>query len=241
MKAFEHFLQRYKESGMLHHAYLFSGNVDELELYCKKFLEEEAGIPGKRNPDFFYGTYDTFGIDDSRMVRRWHSVRAFREGRRACLIKAMSLTSEAQNALLKIFEEPGENTHFILIVPHEEIILPTLRSRLETVTGTVSPGDAVSHGAKTGRALSGDTFLTAPTPARLLLLREIIAEKDKNHALSFLDDLEHTLAARARDTKSPARHLHSWANVLRGKRYLRTKGASLKLVLEHLALVLPRG
>ncbi len=39
------------------------------------------------------------------------------------------LTSEAQNALLKTLEEPGEQTHYILLVENERNLLPTILSR----------------------------------------------------------------------------------------------------------------
>ena len=36
---------------------------------------------------------------------------------------------DAEHALLKIFEEPKKNTHFFLIVPDKNALLPTLVSR----------------------------------------------------------------------------------------------------------------
>jgi hypothetical protein len=44
------------------------------------------------------------------------------------------LTSEAQNALLKLLEEPPANTHFILTATDEQGLLPTIRSRTQRLT-----------------------------------------------------------------------------------------------------------
>ncbi|HVI60579.1 MAG TPA: hypothetical protein VM535_00285 [Candidatus Saccharimonadales bacterium] len=49
------------------------------------------------------------------------------------------LTLEAQNALLKILEEPPAGTLIILTANHERALLPTIRSRLQAVT--VQPPD----------------------------------------------------------------------------------------------------
>ncbi|BEG56942.1 DNA polymerase III subunit delta' HolB [Helicobacter sp. NHP21005] len=51
-------------------------------------------------------------------------------GQKAFLIAAPGLNIFAQNALLKILEEPPENTFFILITKHPSALLPTIRSRL---------------------------------------------------------------------------------------------------------------
>ncbi|CRF47595.1 DNA polymerase III delta prime subunit (holB) [Helicobacter heilmannii] len=51
-------------------------------------------------------------------------------GQKAFLIAAPSLNIFAQNALLKILEEPPENTFFILITKHPSALLSTIRSRL---------------------------------------------------------------------------------------------------------------
>lgn len=45
------------------------------------------------------------------------------------LYKADSMTHQAQNALLKSFEEPNNNIHFILVVTSMERLLPTVISR----------------------------------------------------------------------------------------------------------------
>jgi DNA polymerase III delta prime subunit len=43
---------------------------------------------------------------------------------------------QAQNAFLKLLEEPGANTHFILLTHRASSLLPTIQSRVQTVTIT---------------------------------------------------------------------------------------------------------
>jgi DNA polymerase-3 subunit delta' len=51
----------------------------------------------------------------------------------AIIEDAHLLTTEAQNALLKTLEEPPEATVLILTVAHQQALLPTIRSRAQTV------------------------------------------------------------------------------------------------------------
>ena len=53
------------------------------------------------------------------------------------------LTPQAQNALLKIIEEPPEYAVFIIICTNSEILLETVRSRAVTVTFSPLPDDVV--------------------------------------------------------------------------------------------------
>ncbi|MFZ2125525.1 MAG: hypothetical protein WA087_03485 [Candidatus Saccharimonadales bacterium] len=46
---------------------------------------------------------------------------------------AERMTHQAQNAFLKLLEEPGQNTHFILLSHSTANILPTIMSRVEKV------------------------------------------------------------------------------------------------------------
>jgi len=46
-----------------------------------------------------------------------------------------SFTTEAQNSLLKVLEEPPKNIEFIIISPTKSNLLPTIRSRLPITQG----------------------------------------------------------------------------------------------------------
>jgi len=54
--------------------------------------------------------------------------------RRVIIIEgAHSLSSEAQNALLKVLEEPSDDTIFLLTLPSAQVILPTITSRSQVL------------------------------------------------------------------------------------------------------------
>lgn len=54
------------------------------------------------------------------------------------------LTVEAQNALLKLLEEPPKGTVIILTANHSQLLLPTIRSRVQTINLTKPDKDEIN-------------------------------------------------------------------------------------------------
>lgn len=71
---------------------------------------------------------------------------------RVIIIKDGHLLSiEAQNALLKMLEEPPQGTIFIITVSHSQAVLPTIRSRAQTIpVSQVEKPAVVDHFGKQG-------------------------------------------------------------------------------------------
>lgn len=91
----------------------------------------EKGIP--LSPDTAKGR-STIPVDDIREMIRLCSQYPFEGGNRAVVIRdAENMTPQAQNCLLKILEEPPQNTYFILTTAHPDQILTTVRSRCRPV------------------------------------------------------------------------------------------------------------
>lgn len=91
----------------------------------------EKGIP--LSPDTAKGR-STIPVDDIREMIRLCSQYPFEGGNRAVVIReAENMTTQAQNCLLKILEEPPQNTYFILTTAHPDQILTTVRSRCRPV------------------------------------------------------------------------------------------------------------
>ena len=77
-------------------------------------------------------TCDEFKIEDSKAVMREAYIAE--ESTKHLIIVAPSYRIEAQNALLKLLEEPPRNIVFILIVKSKAALLPTIRSRMQIET-----------------------------------------------------------------------------------------------------------
>ena len=89
---------------MEHHAYFYEGPMSVFRVY------QEALEP------FWAHAFEQFGVDDARELRALASLK-HDEGS-LFLVGAASITSEAQQALLKLFEEPQQGITFVLIVSH---------------------------------------------------------------------------------------------------------------------------
>ncbi|MEK7108920.1 MAG: hypothetical protein AAB919_00595, partial [Patescibacteria group bacterium] len=101
---------------LTHHAYYIEGDLSQFEAYKKEI------------PHFIAQKYERFGVDDSRELTARASLKVLGETT-VFLIGASSMTSEAQQALLKLFEEPQKGVIFVFLIPHGTL-LPTLRSRM---------------------------------------------------------------------------------------------------------------
>ncbi len=97
-------------------------------------------------------------IDDIREMIRICGTRTMNGQARVVLIfDADRMTVQAQNCLLKILEEPPENTYMLLVTEHPEGILATISSRTRPVRLKPWPEDYVfqtvcAYGAETNRA-----------------------------------------------------------------------------------------
>jgi DNA polymerase III gamma/tau subunit len=75
-------------------------------------------------------SYETFGVDEGRELKEAQLSKSFGGGKKIFVISFETITVEAQNSLLKVFEEPTPDTHFFLISRTGSRLLPTLRSRI---------------------------------------------------------------------------------------------------------------
>ncbi len=122
----DHIFEHYKKTGYLHHAHIIEGAHIEVVPELLSAIERHMGIYAKGNPDLTVEVHQSFGIDESRTLSSRQTRASFGdETRKIFIISTDSFTREAQNALLKTFEEPTADTHFFIIVP-----LPNLEASL---------------------------------------------------------------------------------------------------------------
>lgn len=107
---------------------------------CRKVLEQN-------HPDVEYyggdGSRRSFHIDTIRQLRQNAWLLPGEAPCRVCVLcGAENMTDQAQNALLKILEEPPEHTVFILTAENRAILLPTILSRVQTIRlGPLTPAE----------------------------------------------------------------------------------------------------
>jgi DNA polymerase-3 subunit delta' len=211
-----------------HHAHVLEGEKGNIVPDLFKFLKKELDVDVKNNPDFSYQEFETFTIDDGRDLQERHGRKAI-TGKKIFVIVTRFIVLEAQNALLKIFEEPSVDTHFFLIMPNASILIPTLRSRVEVVRHSELDKEKGSE-LKT----LAKKFISASPAQRIVIVKEIVEEKDKGKAIDFVTALEEVLAPKLKS--APDGYAGALTEILMVKKYLHDRAPSVKLLLEHLCL-----
>lgn len=198
-----------------HHAVLLSS---ENPLTCVR--EEYKAVPVTdqyRNAQF--------GIDDVRtLINHAHRRPDGDTVIRTIIVATEFVTEEAQQALLKIIEEPPLSTVFVFIIPHGYTFLPTLESRFERGAGR----------EETQQNEAFKIFKDVSYAERLAQIEQSTKQKD----VAWQSAVKKGLIVYLRDevTTLPKETLVELEYVTR---LLLTRGASNKFLLEHLALVLP--
>jgi len=225
-------LKYHIESGNFHHGYLLTG---DFEISRKMALEAariillpkpgfggtEAGLRLEAHPDFSHQKYELFGIEESRTLTKKASQRPFVGDKKVFIIELFSFSLESANALLKTLEEPFPGTHFFVIVPSLENIIPTLASRL-----TVIDNSKIKKELDKEKIKFYKKFLADLPNKRLETIKKFT--ENRQDAIEFLNELELT----TKDFKI-------LEEIQRCKSFLFSQGASAKMVLEHIALTLP--
>lgn len=198
---------------MEHHAYLIEGAQTQFEAYK---LELKP---------FWAAQFERFGIDEARELITYATLKG--AGERVFFVGAASMTSEAQQALLKLFEEPGKGITFVLLVPHGTL-LPTLRSRM------------LEYPEKQKLAVQKPSaFLKANSKERSLEIAALLKddESQKERVRAFLQGLEGELYKKINKSAQVRAGLEDIAKV---RSYVADRSPSLKMLLEHLAVSLPK-
>jgi len=202
----------------MHHANLLVGTLEEAESYlCLLCDKWNIGLPN--NPDFFAFRAETFGIDEARELKLLSARKAL-TSKKIFFIAPARLTLEAQNALLKTFEDPSPNTFFFLVVREEETIVPTLRSRMRI---NRMPGNALS------RFVAAERFIASSVKDRLLSAKDFAEQGERLPV--FLDELLLALRKQGRDKEVLKK-------AYRIRHCMFDYAVAPRLALEHLALVL---
>lgn len=222
----------YKQNGSLHHAYLLVGERQPTLESLMHFLEKDLLAVTKGNPDFIQYEHDTFGIDEARALKSATAMRAI-DAKKFAVLSLNSITSEAQNSLLKIFEEPVGSTVFFVIAPTLEIFIPTLLSRFFVVNG----GRSEDKNAATENLAK--KFLKSLPAVRISLLEEIIEKKDKTEAINFLNSIEKSLAEKLHKDHSNKEIAAACEEIIKYKGFLYSRSPSIKMLLEHISCTIP--
>lgn len=169
--------------------------------------------------------FPTLGIGEVRsLIEAAHRRPSGNAANQTLVVITNFITEEAQQALLKIVEEPPNSTGFVFVLPKGVTLLPTLVSRLQVETTDSRPGEDECF----------KEFLKAPLNRRLRLIEDSVKAKDQDWQMAIKIGLIGYLGKREQSLSA-----EQLIGLEYAARLLLTRGASNKFLLEHIALVLP--
>jgi len=228
-------LKTLAKNGNLSHGYIFYGpsmvGKKTIALALARFLEkgefeqpaEGEVLQDTKLVDLAYAksldpnVKDSIGIDAVREIKNFLWQKPNASPRRALIIDdAELLTTEAQNALLKLTEEPPVSSLLILITADMESILPTIASRMQKVYfGPVKEAELGKPGltwrmahdqAFTESLETADKFLKTTAATRKDFIKKLI-EPDDFTLRIFLDAVI-IILAKGKPSKAKAALWH---------------------------------
>lgn len=233
----------------LHHAYVVESSLEEGTAALRELIEA-FGIATRGNPDFHEYILDVFLLEHAHMLRQEQSFHGADGAKKIFIVAFNTIGHEAQNALLKTFEEPTEGAHFFFVTRTSSIFLPTLLSRVQVIRNqsVVSSLPRSSASLTTRGQQSGEKFLTATISGRMKMIEPMVKAKSEEKSKAreetrlFLEFLERALYKNSdpRTALCNSKHVSALGHVLFAERALLERSPSLKLLLEHLALTVPK-
>lgn len=183
------------ERGELSHGYILFGENPSLQenfvLRFAKILEKKEGASLPLNDFLFFDSdNDSIGIDEVRRLKYFLSEKPVASEKRTVAVKfAGRLTKEAENALLKISEDPFSSSLIFLLVSNRHLLLPTLNSRFQSVFFS-APFSPPAPSLKGKEVLS---FINSSSSAKTSFIKKILDEDKKNEnteaSSAFLESL----------------------------------------------------
>lgn len=214
-----------------HHAYcLETGGADMTES-LSGILSENFGIKTHGNPDFWVLEKENLGIDESRALKE-RSAMVPVYGKKIILVSFANATREAQNSLLKLFEDPTPNTHFFLLVSDSSNLLPTLLSRLQ-----------IFKIPEIAKGEDEQIFLKKDIAERMKIVEKLVSdfkeEKiEKSTIKTFLNNIEREVHTQIKKGKRDELK-KAGEEIIKMRSFVGIPSASVKMILENLALSLP--
>ncbi len=204
---------------------LISKSLNSRLFEIEKILSQ-AGI-SRNHPDLLYfPTGDKLGIEQARIIKKHFSLKPYQAvGQVVILEDASTLTPEAQNAMLKILEEPPANAILILGASSDAKFLPTILSRCQVIRLQPTAGPRREGEQKTDYFKEIEKLLSANIEERL----EYIEKNKKREELlqSLLSYFHQNL--RSSSFLKELLQAEEWEN----------QNVNIRAILEYLILKMP--
>lgn len=208
---------------------IISQNKQAREDYTKAFCKEHA-------IDHFditvFQPENSIGIEDVRELQKKAFLKPFKSQEKALVIhNAQQATNEAQNALLKLLEEPPTNTYIILTADSSRPFLPTVLSRCKIISL-----DSHTEHIDLAQEEMIEQLLSFSIAEKLFFAQNLT--KNKEEALPKLEILLH--AAHKKMQENPENRTYARITELLADTYNKAVNTNINLrfLLEHALLQL---
>ena len=248
-------LSQHLDKNNLHHAYLIEGASDKIVPEILEYIQE-LGIKTSGNPDFCHISVDFLKIKQAFDLREMATEKSFVSGQKIFVLCINRFSPDTQGVLLKMFEEPIENTHFFIVTPDANVLTKTLLSRFYFIS---------SKQSLTKEALEeAEKFIAMPLKNRIEFIKEFVTASEdddeseiveessvRSRTFEFLDAVEYVLhqkifsekvSDKVRPSLCESRNLSDlnyFDQIFRVREFLRQQGSPTKTLLESVAIVIP--
>lgn len=204
----------------LHHANIIVEQNNSCN-FVFDILKNQLDFLVQNNPDFLLLENLNFGIDEARNFGAWIINKPLVGEVKVAILLVKSITHEAQNALLKILEEPPIGTYIFIQVGSLGGILPTFLSRLRILNVPKEFSDTSG----------GSEFLKGDIKKKFLIIKTLARKVDKSEMQKLIGNLEENAYKTSSDNLD-------LKNILKAKVFANIRGSSPRILLEWLACVL---
>lgn len=221
----------------LYHSYVVEGAPEDVIYSLRSFLENRGEV-NKNSPDVMLSLFDSFAMEDSHNIKEWYQNKSTDGKKKICIIGAKFINREAEQALLKVIEEPTANSHFFIVVPDSSLLLDTILSRVHLIKD--NSNDNIDEDK------IAENFIKQTPNSRIEEIADIIKEfKDnensgglRHKAITLINGLERIIYKKWKDDVNNENYKFILNELKNCRGFLSTPGASVKMILEHIALVI---
>jgi DNA polymerase III delta prime subunit len=207
-----------------HHAILVTSS--DRATYADELWKEISAL----SPAHVYYNQTVLDIDTARTIIHW--AQAPYNDERIALISFHTAGLPAQNAMLKILEEPRPGTRFVLVTTHKEHLIDTVLSRVRHVPLESESDERMKKVAEEFLATSSSFRMRLSHIVDILASLDEEGRKDREAVKGFILSLIPVL----REKKVESRYV---TETLEIASYASDPSASGKALVEYLSLLLP--
>jgi len=210
---------------------IIAKDKNKASTHISNFLKEEGINPFDVNLQTFE---KAMGIPDVRNIQKSILLKPFRGKTKAVVIEAYeNITIEAQNALLKVLEEPPANTLIIISTSSKELILPTIISRCKVIELEEEMPIVNEDILKFNDALS--TIFNGGIGAKLKTAQDIAASKEE---IIWLSKMSVFVRSKLTDNSNDLKYLNFLKKLQKTYKAIKSTNVSQRTALENLFLSL---